>query len=178
MQARWFCVVMYLSTVAIAVDAAAQEDAEQIIEHRIAGFRDIGTSFRNMANELNASRPSLPSVQAAAQVINGYSKHIPEWFVPGSEPPPRVSRGWLETIRDWLFSPNTLAATDETESHAKPEIWTRRAQFDQAYRRFKSESDAMVRAAHGTDVAAMNAQLRKLEQTCKACHDVFREESA
>lgn len=174
MRASGCCIL--LCAFLIAMPVAAGEEADQIIEHRVAGFRDIGTSFRNMTTELKSSRPSIAAVQSNARVISGYTAHIPGWFVPGSEPPAKPAKSWFASLRDWLFSPNTLAATDDVESHAKPQIWTQRAQFDTAYRNFKFEAETMVRTSQGTDIAAMKMQLRKLEHTCKACHDTFRED--
>lgn len=157
---------------AIAVTAGSAL-AQQVIEDRIAGFRDIGSAFKNIGDELKSGRPNLTKVKTSARVIQGYSGHVLSWFPPNSKPPPKVAKNWFETLRDRFFPEPAMPG--EPESHARIEIWTRSAQFKQSARSFEVAANEMWKASNGKDVAFIGAKFRKLGATCKGCHDAFRE---
>ena len=74
---------------------------------------------------------------------------------------------------DRLFVPGTSNADMPGATRALPAIWQNRARFSDLNAAWQAQSRALLEAAdRGQD--AYNAELTKLGQTCKACHDDFR----
>lgn len=57
---------------------------------------------------------------------------------------------------------------------AKSEIWTEKAKFDELAGKFEAESAKLAAAAKTGDLAQLKAAFGPAAQTCKACHDAFR----
>ena len=57
---------------------------------------------------------------------------------------------------------------------AKPEIWKEKAKFDGHAKDFVTETSKLAAAAKTGDVAQLKAAFGPAAQTCKACHDSFR----
>ncbi|MDY0006727.1 MAG: cytochrome c [Spongiibacteraceae bacterium] len=60
------------------------------------------------------------------------------------------------------------------KTKAKPEIWTQPAKFDEAMQTFVDAAQAL--AAAGDDNKAYMASFKSLGESCKGCHDAFKEE--
>jgi cytochrome c556 len=154
--------------------STAQVSSKQVIENRIAAFRDMGSAFKNIADELNSGEANLEEVKSAAKVVQNYSVGLPTWFPPGSEPPPEIPRTWSEWFASWFSSGEEYQVPRAENSRAKLDIWQKPAEFEAVYQHFKREADAMVVASQTSDTAAITAQFRKLEQSCSVCHKSFR----
>lgn len=57
---------------------------------------------------------------------------------------------------------------------AKPEIWKEKTKFDGYAQDFVTEAGKLAAAAKTGDVAQLKAAFGPAAQTCKACHDTFR----
>ena len=57
---------------------------------------------------------------------------------------------------------------------AKPEVWAEKAKFDGYANQFVTEAGKLAAAAKMGDVAQLKAAFGPAAQTCKACHDAFR----
>lgn len=134
--------------------AFAQEDfdPQPIIEGRQSALRDIGAAFKGISDELKKSTPSLPLIRQYARQIEDLSKFQQRWFPPGTGP------------------------EAEIETAAKPEVWKQPAQFKAGQAAMAENTAKLVKVASGEDVKAIRAQWQALGQTCKGCHDKFREE--
>ncbi|HEY5756121.1 MAG TPA: cytochrome c [Steroidobacter sp.] len=154
---------------------AAADDAERIIEHRIAGFRDMGAAFKSIGDELKTPRPNVSRIRDSALVVKDYSKQVPGWFPSGSEPPEKPSQSWLEWVRSLFSSDSGFVATSVYDSKAKPEIWQQQAKFTQSYKEFQNAVDALWSTVQGSDVTAIKERHRAAGKTCANCHDGFRE---
>jgi len=153
---------------------AHADDAQQVIEDRIAGFRDMGSATKNIGDQLKSARPELTKVQMGVNVINDYRYALPNWFPPGSQPPPKQDKGWFDWLCKW-WSCDDGYQLQTMESRAKPEIWSEPERFAAALRQFDLAADGLMQASKSGDIAAIKAQFRKLEVSCKNCHDPFRE---
>lgn len=165
--------------IVLALTAAAPGNPEQTIEDRIAGFRDIGSAYKNIGDELKARSPAVAKIRTSAGVIDNYTAALPGWFPPDSQPPAPKSSSWFSRFLDWLYGLFTGADAYEpatAQSHAKLEIWSQPARFKAAYRQFDVAADRMWQASKGGNIATINTEYRRLGTSCKACHDVFREE--
>ena len=57
------------------------------------------------------------------------------------------------------------------DTRAKPEIWSRRAEFEAAAAKLVEESDKLLAAAKSNDAAALRAQFGPFGQACGGCHE-------
>ena len=57
---------------------------------------------------------------------------------------------------------------------AKPEVWKEKAKFDGHAQDFVTEAGKLAAAAKTGDVAQLKAAFGPAAQTCKSCHDAFR----
>ncbi len=62
----------------------------------------------------------------------------------------------------------------EGKTHAKPEIWTHRAEFDELMTRLAQKSAALADVAQGGDLAKVTPAFNELAKACKYCHDKFK----
>ena len=128
--------------------------AADVVRARIAGLRELGASFKNVNDELKKDDPSKMIMQISARQIRDVARDQYKWFPAGSGPQPGI------------------------KTKAKPEIWTRGAEFKAAQDAFAKQADAFFKVAAGGDVAAMKTQVRQLGGTCGACHRNFRAEAS
>lgn len=56
----------------------------------------------------------------------------------------------------------------------KPEAWSQKAKFDEHANKFVAEAGKLAAAAKTGDLAQLKAAFGPAAQTCKACHDAFR----
>ncbi len=64
--------------------------------------------------------------------------------------------------------------TDKGETKAKPEIWQKRADFDQKMDKMVSETSKLPQVARNGDLAALKKAVGDTGGACKACHDDYR----
>ncbi|MGE8396136.1 MAG: c-type cytochrome [Comamonas sp.] len=57
---------------------------------------------------------------------------------------------------------------------SKPEVWTEKAKFDEHANKMVAEAGKLAAAAKTGDLAQLKAAFGPAAQTCKACHDAFR----
>jgi cytochrome c556 len=158
-----------------AAIAGTSEPGEQIIQDRIAKLREIGAAYKHIADELKLGRPDVRKIKESSQLIKDRGAEMLFWFPPGSEPPSQAPKSWLDTILGLFSTTDSTALLGEVKSHAKPAIWVRRAQFEQAHHKFESEAERMWQVTQRGLVPEMSLQVRRLGETCKSCHDVYRE---
>lgn len=88
----------------------------------------------------------------------------------------RYARGMKELSDfgvDRLFVPGTSNADLPGATRALPAIWQNRDRFARLNSAWQEQARALL-AASDQGQEAFNAELLKLGQTCKACHDDFR----
>lgn len=120
---------------------------------RVAGYKQLGASFKAVNDGLRSPSPPMPQMQAAARRIRAVASQQYGWFPSGSGPRPGV------------------------KTAAKAEIWAQGARFRQLQDGFAAQANAFQRAADGGNAGAIRIAARSLGASCKACHDQFRAES-
>lgn len=80
----------------------------------------------------------------------------------------------LMSKRDGPWS-HFSADTNYPPTKAKPEVWQKAAEFDQAKGEFMAATDAMHVAAQSGDKTKIEDAYGRVFQSCKACHDSFRQ---
>ena len=141
--------ILALAAAAPALHAAPPPAAD-IVKTRIAGLRELGAAFKNAMDGLRGGEPQTIMIQQSARQIKSAAQAQYQWFPAGSGP----QRG-VKTL-------------------AKPEIWSKPAEFRAAQDNLAKQADAFQRAAMSGDAAAIRASARALGGTCKGCHDQFR----
>jgi cytochrome c556 len=158
-----------------AGSSSAQDQGDQVIQNRIASFREIGTAYKHIGDELKKRTPDSLRIQESAQVIKHRGTTMLSWFPPRSEPRTQAPTTLLDRILGWFSSNEGVSLPDEDKSHAKPVIWTQRREFEEDHSKFMAEADRMQQVAEGGELAAISGQFKKLGQTCESCHERFRE---
>ena len=74
-----------------------------------------------------------------------------------------------------LFAPGTADGKGWRETTARAEVFGEAEKFHALTAEFARESSALARLAAGSDREAVRAQFLKVAQTCKACHDKYRQ---
>ncbi|QEL55817.1 c-type cytochrome [Chromobacterium paludis] len=83
--------------------------------------------------------------------------------------------GQLEQLsqQPWQYFP---AGSNAGKTDARPEIWSRPTDWQQAIDKHKAATAKLKQVALSGDLAAIKAQFGATQQTCKACHKDFRKD--
>jgi cytochrome c556 len=128
-----------------------KEQALALMKERHEGYERIGKSMKVISRELKADSPNLQPVRQNAAVIADLAPKVGGWFPVGTGP-------------------------DVGKTGAKPEIWAKPEDFAAKSRDFNQAAQAFLAAANGNDLAAIRTAQGNLGKSCKACHDLYREE--
>jgi cytochrome c556 len=63
-------------------------------------------------------------------------------------------------------------------TRAKPEVWSKAAEFKQAQDSYLATVDKLVSVAGSADMPAIRDSVDAVQKSCKSCHDQFRSETA
>jgi cytochrome c556 len=144
------------ATLVLAVLGAAGPGQTQALEPAAAiaarkdGYREIGTAFKSLNDELRKPKPIPVTVRFNASTLSKTSKRMSNWFPAGSGPSSGI------------------------KTAAKAEIWTQRAAFDAIERKLLADTAQLDKLVAAGDMKAVAAQARVIGASCKACHDKFR----
>ena len=151
-------IVLALGALALGGAVVAQAEApaagagHKAVEERKAVYALVGASFRPLGAILKGDAP-----YAAAEVNK------------------RLSRlAVLAPYTPEVFS--DASNLGEPETKAKPEVWSKRADFDAKQKEFVTDVAALV-AVNGKDQALsenFKTALGKAAEDCKGCHDTYR----
>ncbi|MGE3691507.1 MAG: cytochrome c [Novosphingobium sp.] len=144
-----FTLIVLAAPLLAAAPGSPAPSAADTVRTRIAGFRELGAAFKNVSDGMRGD-PQIILIQQSARQIKNSSAAINNWFPAGSGP----QRG--------------------IKTSAKPEIWTRSAQFAAAKANFARQADAFQAAAASGNASTIRGAFRQLGGTCKGCHDQFR----
>ena len=123
--------------------------AEQVA-FRKARFKDVGRAAKAFRDAARNPQSDLTAARTAARQLAVLSVQLPTWFPAGSGP------------------------ASGARTQAKGEVWTDAAHFDQSAKAFALQAavlDRLAASGSGTSLAPEGA---KLAQTCKSCHQAFR----
>lgn len=139
-----------LCALALTAVAAPTMAASDPVATRIDGLKALGGAFKKLNDTLKSGAPDKAVMAVAAKDIGVARKGIYSWFPAGSGPKPGV------------------------KTAAKPEIWTKPADFKAAQDGFAKQADVLQKAVAGGNIDIISAETKKLGGTCKTCHDTFR----
>lgn len=110
-------------------------------------MQSIGANIGAISDVLKHSLPYEQNIEAHANQMNRAAALIPSAFE--------------ENKSDGL--------TD-----AKPEIWEQWEEFEENAGALEGATATLAEVAAGGDAAAVGAQVKKVGEACKQCHDDFR----
>ena len=122
---------------------------EQTVRARQAAYGLSAGTFGEMKQVLDGGGDVRP-LAFGARMLARWARTLPSLFPEGSNVPP---------------------------THAKAEVWTDRATFEQRARDYAEAAARLAEVAQGGDHDAFAAQWTAVRQTCSACHDRFRAET-
>ena len=131
----------------LSAPAAAQfAKAEEAIKYRQGALFVIGQHFGRLGAMAQGKIPfDAKAAQDNAEVVLNMSKLPWAGFGPGTE-----------------------------GGKAKPAIWKEKAQFDEKQQQFQAEAGKLVAAAKTGDLDKLKAAFGPAAQTCKSCHDAYK----
>lgn len=152
MKLRMIMALVAGTALATAGGAYAQLSPKDAVGARINGYRETGSAFKNINDQLKSKTPLKIMLRSSAKTIAATARQQHGWFPAGSGP-----ESGLKT-------------------KAKAAIWSDAAGFKAAQTRFQQEADLMVKVVDTGDAAQMKKQAKALGQACSACHTKFRVE--
>lgn len=130
---------------------ASREAALKVMHDRHENYEKMGDAMKLVTRQLKGETPDPVAIRAGARTIATFAPQIPSWFPPGTGP-------------------------DVGETEAKAEIWQKPEDFAVKAAAFNKAASEFYGAAQGTDIAAIRTAHGNLGKSCKACHDLYREE--
>ncbi len=128
-----------------------KEQALALMKQRHENYEEIGDAMKAISRELKGESPNLDKVRAGAATIAELAPQVPTWFPAGTGP-------------------------DVGKTEARAEIWQKPEDFAAKAQSFREAAAAFETAARGSDLAAIRSAQADLGKSCKACHDLYREE--
>jgi cytochrome c556 len=137
-----------LLVAASAIPVVAQEvKPENQIKYRRAAYQLMNLNFTSLDNMAKDKKPfNAAEAQRNAELVAILSPIPKEYFGEGTD----------------------------KDTKAKPEIWTKRADFDAKMDKMVSEAGKLPVAVRAGDGAAFKKQVADVGAACKACHDDYR----
>lgn len=127
----------------------AHEGATGIVLERMEQMKSIAKSMKSIAQSLKQEPLEVTAIAEEAKSIASNSEHVTHMYP-----------------ADSFYAPSeaSLKILDQPEAFGGLAI------------QMKKEADLLAKmTVTETDVSALNAQFKKLGQSCKACHEKFRE---
>jgi cytochrome c556 len=149
-------IVLALLAVAVAGTAVAQVKPADAIKFRQSGYGFMAWNMVKLKGMLVENPASFNKEQAiaAANAIQAVANSgMGALYVPGSD----KGKGWAET-------------------RVKPELFTDKEGVGKVARAFNAEANELAKVAVTGDAAALKVQFGKVGETCKGCHDKFKQE--
>lgn len=128
-----------------------KEQALALMKERHENYEKIGDAMKAISRELKGDSPDLGKLRAGAATIAELAPQVPSWFPAGTGP-------------------------DVGKTEARADIWQKPEDFAAKSKDFQEAAAAFNTAAQGSDLAAIRSAHGNLGKSCKACHDLYREE--
>lgn len=144
--------VAAIGALAAAATAVAQQGPkpEQLIKWRQSAYQVLAWNTGRIKANVDGQYNKDDVIKAANTIAAIANSGLGALYAPGTE----NGKGWHDTA-------------------AKPELFTDKKAGEVAAN-FNKEANELAKVASAGDVAAVKAQLAKVQGTCKACHDDFR----
>jgi cytochrome c556 len=133
---------------AVSSSAMSQVQPKEAVHYRKAAFTTLVWNWMPLVNMVRGKTPYDKA---------SFEKHAT-----------RVA--FIATTLQEGFVPNSAIG----KSEAKPEIWKNWTDFQAKSKALEVESAALSSVAKNGDFEKIKAQFKKVGDTCKACHDLYK----
>ena len=156
-----------------AGSALADDEIAVAIHGRIAHYRELGTAFKAIDDELKLEKPYEPALREATEHIADLSLEVPRWFPPGSGPAPK-DESWGAWFKSFFVTPPDPRIVHGVKTKASADIWLKPDEFKADYTRLQVESAKLLELLQAKDMDGFKAQFGEMKKACDACHTRFR----
>lgn len=146
-----FAVVVALTAFAGSVFAQQGPKPEDLIKWRQSGYGFMAWNVTRIKTNVEGQYNKDEVIQAANAIQAIANSGMGKLYAPGTD----KGKGWEDT-------------------RVKAELFTDKETVGKVATAFNKEANEMAKVAAGGDAAAVKAQLGKLVDTCKGCHDKFK----
>lgn len=144
------CIAAAATLMALAAPASAQfAKPEDAIKYRQGAFTVMGAHFSRIGAMVNGKVPYDAKAAADNAAVVAEMAKLP----------------WAG------FGPGTDKGGN---TKAKPEIWTEQVKFKESGDKLMAESAKLATAAKAGNLDALKTAFAATADTCKSCHDAFR----
>ena len=151
---KHFPTILIAATLATSTFTAWSQQAprpEQLIKWRQSAYQTIGWNVGRIKASVDGTYNKDEVVKAANTIAALANSGLGSLFPPGTE----AGKGWRDTT-------------------VKAALFTDGTRVGELSANFSKEANELARLAQTGDAAAVKGQFGKLQQTCKACHDDYR----
>ena len=138
--------VAILMALVVTSDVASQSQTSALVKHRQSMMKQMGDTAGVLFPIFKGQKNNFGDAVVAAATVFTLAKQITSVFPPGSG-------------RD--------AAPG---SRAKPEVWSKRAEFEAAAVRLVQESGKLIDAAKSNQIETFRTQFKAFGAACGECH--------
>jgi cytochrome c556 len=125
----------------------------------------VQAQSRDPATLVDQRQARMKALGASMKTLTAFSK--------GGSSAAEAKQAAGKSMPNWWPRGTAVGVGD---SEAAPAIWTDGARFRQRLAAFATASAQMNRVAATGNAAAVGAELRNVGGSCKACHDLYRQE--
>ncbi|HWK36046.1 cytochrome c [Sphingomonas sp.] len=153
MRSKHLTRTLPVAVMILSGSAAIAATASQVIAARQARYTDLGKSFKAINDQLKAGTPDLAVIRANATTVARLAQlqHRQTWFPAGTQ------------------------AGQGLKTAAKPAIWQNAADFTAKRTAFANAAASYGAIAAKGDINAIKAATASVGQTCKSCHESYRD---
>lgn len=137
--------------VALAAGAASAADPDKAIEYRQKIFETLGANLGAVVMNLKGEVEFPEAVAAHAQIVADTAPLM----LPAME--------------------QNTAGQGSRDTEALDKIWDEWDDFAEKSQAFETAAMELGEVAGGGDMKAVGAQVQELAETCKSCHDAYRD---
>lgn len=173
MKKRTISAALAVAALLPAAPALADDEIAVAIHGRVAHYRELGTAFKAIDDELKLAKPYEPALLEATEHISDLSLEMPRWFPPGSGPAPK-DESWGAWIKSFFVTPPDPRIVHGVKTKASADIWLKPDQFKANYTRLQAESAKLLALLQAKDMENFKTQFGVLKKACDTCHTDFR----
>lgn len=141
------CLRLAALTLLIAGTAVAHEKAAGIVAERMNAMEDTAAQAKALDRALKAASPDDAAIRQRTERIHGHAHGLLAMFPPGS---------------------------DQGHTYARPEIWTKRNDFERVVNAYDAATERLVQAAGTKILPEVREHFATVRRQCLDCHERFR----
>lgn len=152
MNGSWKFGIAAVLAVSAVTAAAATPEVIRAIAARQANYKEIGGAFKTINDEVRTGAPDMATVRPLARDLATRAARMVNYFPRGSGPESGI------------------------ETRAMARIWAEQTRFNGIQQRMVTAARALNTATTAGNLRQMREASATLGETCRSCHDRYREE--